>query len=482
MAIEMSASRLMAPYFGASVFVWTNLLGVIMMALALGYWWGGKLADKHPTPTFLYRLLLLAALLLLGLPLVAPWFMNFMSNGVQQGQYSLVIMSFVSSLVIFGVPFTVLGMVSPTIIRLLSSAVNVAGHTAGNVYAASTVGSILGTFLPTLVLVPWIGTKRTIILFAVILLILSLIGLGRKKWWVALGLFGVIFWLTPPQYFASADILYQTETPYAYVKVVKDDAGTVSLQQDEGYGLHSLYHPDQVWTGGYWDYMALMPYLQPDKVNQRVAVIGAAGGTAYRILAKEDGEAFKFTFTGAELDPQVIKLSKQYFGMNEIQPNVAAQDGRIWMKQTVGDYDIIFLDAYHQMYIPPQLSSQEFFGLARSKMSAGGIFVMNINSLFDGSEIYRRIVTTIQAVWPKVWVLKVGNDSYNFLVLATSNTALDFGQAMATVPTKLQDLARNATQQTTQPPLLKAELITDDKPLSEVLFDKMVGEWLLKIL
>ncbi|HDS11367.1 MAG TPA: hypothetical protein ENN77_00495, partial [Candidatus Wirthbacteria bacterium] len=214
MAIEMTASRLMAPYFGTSVFVWTNLLGIIMAALSIGYWFGGKLADRYPNQEYLYKLLLLVSFMLLALSVVAPAIMSMINLAVNNVNYAIVVNSFLGSLIVFGLPFTVLGMVSPTIIRLLSDEVEKSGEIAGRVYAASTVGSIIGTFLPTLVFVPLIGTKRTIILFAFILLLISLIGLARKRLLGLVLIFVATAVFLPTGYATDSQVLFEAETAY----------------------------------------------------------------------------------------------------------------------------------------------------------------------------------------------------------------------------------------------------------------------------
>lgn len=479
MAVEMSASRLMAPYFGSSIFIWTNLIGIIMASLALGYWVGGRWIDSAPKPTRLYILVLLSALFLYGLPWIAPPVMAVASGGVRAGEVSLVINSFLSALVIFGVPFILLGMISPSIIRLLSESVENSGKIAGRVYALSTLGSILGTFLPTLLFIPWIGTKRTILLFASMLLVVGILGLGKRRYSILL--LGAVLGMEriSPYYASEEGLVVEAESGYTYLKVLKDDYYGLILQQDEGYAIHSYYHPTLVSTGGYWDFMPLFPYLQADKHQQRVTVIGAAGGTVFHILERTKQAGYAFSYDGAEIDPAVIALARQYFELDSLNADIKAQDGRIFIAQHQDDIDILVLDAYHQLYIPPHLTSLEFFQLAKSKLSANGSVVININSLFETSDIYERIVRTMQEVFGYVSVLSVGQGRYNYLIIG-SNGNVDFINAIHAAPDSLAALKSRALSQTRYVNVDNgAKLITDDRPLSEVLFDKMVGEWLL---
>jgi len=484
MAVEMAAFRLMAPYFGSSVFVWTNLLGVIMLALSIGYWLGGRLADRFPYPLQLCRLLVVSALLLFTIPYLGPPLMQLASGGVQEGEVSLVVFSFLASLAIFVIPFILLGMISPTIIRLQTDLVETSGQTAGRVFAASTVGSIVGTFLPTLIFVPWIGTKRTILLFATILLLTGLIALaiwgkGKKRLalWGLLPLFLLATFTIGTQYYADADIVHQSESGYTYLRVVKDRHYGNILLQDEGIGLHSFYHPERIITGSYWDYVGILPFMQPDKREQRAVIIGSAGGSAFRTWQHVAGDDFDFTFEGAELDPKVVELADQFFAMTEIDAAIKAQDGRIYLRQHPGEIDVLLIDAYHQLYVPPHLTSLEFFELTAERLSQNGVVMLNLNALYEESDVYRRVLHTMQTAFAKVWVTK-GGGPYNYLIVGT-NGGGDYLSAINRVPEEFAVLKYEALTSTTLPgKLADVRLITDDLPLTEVLFDRMVGQWL----
>lgn len=482
MAIEMTASRLMAPFFGSSVFIWTNLIGVIMLALSIGYWFGGKLADKNPHYNHLFRLIILSSILLFLLPLIGPNIMRWGSAQITTQQWTLVIYSFIISLIIFGIPFIILGMVSPTIIRLLSHQVKDSGKIAGQVYAASTVGSILGTFLPTLLLVPTIGTRRTMFSFALLLLLTGLIGLNKKKVFLLTIPIVLISLITPPQIVKGQEgLIFQDESFYTHVRVKWDEEEGYLLEQDEGLGTHSQYHPDHVYTGSYWDYILLAPYLQPDKKKQNVAIVGVAGGTAIRILEQELENIFSFQYFGSEIDPLVEKVAKKYFQLDYPNLQISNMDGRLYLQQLENNsIDIVFIDAYQHHYIPAHLSSQEFFQLTQLKLTSKGILVININAI-DKSTVYYRLLATINNVYPHVWVLPMGKNSLNYMVYASSSpidipNALDQLQMLnPNITQKIQNQIYPASFPST------AKTITDDMPLTEVLIDSMILNFILSL-
>ncbi|HDZ59641.1 MAG TPA: spermine synthase, partial [Actinobacteria bacterium] len=180
MATEMSASRLLAPFFGNSLFVWTNLIGLILIYLTAGYFLGGKLADRRPEPGLLFKITMAAAVTIAVLPFIARPIMGIAMEGIAEISAGAFLGSFGVTVLLFALPVTLLGMVSPFAIRLRMTGVETAGNVAGGIYALSTVGSILGTFLPVLLLIPWLGTRNTMLLFAGALAAVSALGLARS--------------------------------------------------------------------------------------------------------------------------------------------------------------------------------------------------------------------------------------------------------------------------------------------------------------
>lgn len=181
LAVELTASRLLAPYFGTSIFVWANLIGLILLYLTTGYYVGGRLADRYPRPAVLYLLTTIAALLIACIPVISGTILTWALTVFSSLSLGVFYGSLIAILLLFALPMILLGCVSPYAIRLRIEQTGKAGRTAGQLYAISTAGSIVGTFLPVLVLMPNIGTRLTFFVFAIALLIMSLSGLLTSR-------------------------------------------------------------------------------------------------------------------------------------------------------------------------------------------------------------------------------------------------------------------------------------------------------------
>ena len=222
LSTEISASRLLAPYFGASTVVWANIIGLTLAYLALGYWLGGRLADRRPEPRVLAAILLVAAAALAVTPFAARPLLRWAVEGVDSVAVGSVVGSFFAALALFAVPVTALGAAAPFLVRLSLQAVEQAGRVAGRLYALSTAGSLVGTFLAALVLIPWIGTQRTIVATGACVAIGSALLAGRA--WVLAPVAAAALLAIPPAQVKSA--LFETESEYQYIRVVSDGNGT----------------------------------------------------------------------------------------------------------------------------------------------------------------------------------------------------------------------------------------------------------------
>ena len=325
LGVELAGSRLIAPYFGTSLFIWANLIGFVLLYLAVGNWLGGRLADRYPRRTVLYQITAWAAFFCGLIPLLSRPILRFSAEGF--ASYSLGIFwgSLVGVVLLFLVPITMLGCVAPFAIRVRVEGVRSSGSTAGSLYALSTIGSLAGAFLPVLVLIPNIGTTRTFMLFSLTLFVCSLIGLFIE--WRAAG--GGPSWLSPRLwlYFlmlivlvaltvwrpgviraaAYGELLYETESAYNYIQVVQY-GDRVDLALNEGHAVHSIYHPEQLLTGGPWDYFLVAPYFIPDTQPadvQSMLMLGSAAGTTLRQYTAVYGP---IALEGVEIDPRIIDV------------------------------------------------------------------------------------------------------------------------------------------------------------------------------
>ena len=233
----------MAPFFGDSTIVWANTIAIVLVALSIGYWFGGRLADRHPHMRGLC-LLVLAASLLLGLvPIVANPFLSLSVDAFDSVSIGTFAGSLFGVLALVAVPVLMLGAVSPWAIRLKLHAVEDSGEVAGRMYAISTVGSLVGTFLSALLLIPLVGTQRTFLIFALALALVAALGLSRR--WLLVPALVALLLAIPPGTIKGSDgdgrVVYETETEYQYARVVEYPDGVRRLELNEGQAIHSTY-------------------------------------------------------------------------------------------------------------------------------------------------------------------------------------------------------------------------------------------------
>ena len=409
LATEIAASRLLAPYFGSSTIVWANLIGIVLAALAFGYWLGGRIADRRPEPRLLGLIVLAAAAWVALTPFVARPFLDAAVGNLDEASAGAVIGSFFAVLLLFAPAVVLLGMVAPFAIRLALTDVESAGAVAGRFYALSTAGSLLGTFVPALIAIPLAGTQRTLLGTAALLALSASFLLGRKAVVAAVALAALLA-LPPGAVKAEAGLLHEEDSLYQFIQVVERDDGRRLLHLNEGVAVHSVWRRDEVLTGGVWDaFLALPPLL--GRPLESVAILGNAGGTTARALGRFYPEA---RVDGVELDPAVSRVGREWFGMGD-NPRLTVYDAdaRPFLRRTDRRYDLIVVDAYRQPYVPFYLATREFFRLARERLKPGGILALNVASVPDDEQLLEGIASTLThefetvAVWPALRFNKI---------------------------------------------------------------------------
>jgi len=481
MAIEMAASRLLAPYFGTSIFIWGNIIGIILIALSLGYWIGGKLADKHPQPEYLLYLIMLAGVLTSSIPILFGWYLKLVIVQISFIAF-LIIGSSLAMLFLFFIPVFLLGMVSPFAIRILISTVEESGKTAGSLYAFSTIGSIIGTFLAAFWLIPFWGTKETIYLSALILLFLGAWGLKKKPIFFLLLLLPFLF------YFITKDsnikpvsgLIYEKESPYQYIQVVERD-NQYHLRVNDGLGLQSVYDPNHILVGSYYDYYSILPFFQNPQGSKEILLIGLGGGTISHQYLALFQDRFSLNIDGVEIDPEIIKTARQYFDLADQEITIHIADGRNFLEQTDKKYDLLIIDAYaQQIYIPFHLTTKEFFQKTKTNLEKDGILAMNVNAVDLNSDILTRILQTLRSVYPHTYVAPLG-EGYNWLVLA-SFESLDPQEMKEKVDLDLlRDVAEEVAVNFQEiKPDNSIPLLTDNKAPIELLTEKEIFRFLFR--
>jgi spermidine synthase len=472
LATEIAASRLLAPYFGSSTIVWANIIGLILVYLSLGYWLGGKLADRRPDPRVLGGIVAVAAVFVALTPFVARPVLDLGLNALDAVDVGAVVGSFFGALLLFAVPVTLLGMVSPFAIRLALVDIERAGAVAGRLYALSTVGSIVGTFLSAIVLIPLIGTQRTMIGSAALLALAAALLLGNRWQLLTLGL-ALLVLIPPGTIKQSEGLIYETESTYQYIQVVERTDGSRALKLNEGVAVHSVWRPDTVLTGGVWDTFLMIPPLV-DHAPRRMLIIGNAGGT----IARAYGALYpEIAIDGVEIDPKVTETGRKYLGLGDnLRLRTFAADGRPFLELTDARYDIVVVDAYHQPYIPFYLATEEFFSLVRDHLEPGGVMALNVAAVPGDDRLSEAIGTTVLAAFPQAWRWRALR--FNELLLAFDRPAdrAELVAAAATVPAPVVSLVP-LFEDELEPIVSHGSVLTDDRAPVEWLTDRMIVDF-----
>jgi len=477
LAAELSGARLLAPWFGASNLVWANVIGLTLIYLSLGYWIGGKLADRYPTERTLGLVVVAAAVSLAILPLVLGPIFQMAQNAFADLSAGAFVASFLGTMLMFLVPITLLGMVSPWAIRLTITSVETAGSVAGRLYAISTVGSILGTFLSVLVLIPAIGTRRTLFLIAAVLALAAVPLIGSRA--VAAPVLLAALLLLPAGTIkteAGETVLFEAESPYQYVQISERLGGERVLRLNEGWALHSVLPASRsALTGGIWDVFLTIPLLTgvPDA---RVAILGNAGGTTargFRMLWPE------VRVDGVEIDPVVTEAGNRYLDMQGPNLTVHEADARFWLAGDRGPFDGIVVDAYRQPYIPFHLSTREFFEQARDRLTARGVVMINVGTPPDETAVVGRIAATMRSVFPTVLMARY--EQFNSVIIGfrTATTTARARDSLTTATGIVGDPARRlAPLLTSVVPGPDDDIFTDDHAPVEQLTDGAILDYL----
>lgn len=497
LALELSASRLLGSVFGNSNLVWANVIGLMLLYLTVGYFLGGRLADRFPREEALLKLILWAAFLSALIPLVARPIISRAAQAVFGAEAALALGSFIVILLLFSVPVTLLGMVSPFVIRLAVTDVSGSGRIAGQVYAVSTLGSLLGTFLPVLVTIPRLGTTLTFLLFAGLLFAAAFVALWRihRKAALPYALLPLILVLpvgavlgSPLRQPASgASLKYDGESAYNYIQVQEDADGYRYLYLNEGQGVHSQWHETEVFYQATWDYFLAAPYFNEapflaDDVRS-LLLIGLAAGTVARQHTKVYGD---IAIDGIELDPEIVAVGAEFFDMNETampQLRTRIGDGRFLLNRLDKQYTVIAIDAYRPPYIPWHLTTVEFFAEVKARLSENGVVAINVGRTDTDRRLVDALSQTLLAVYPSVYAIDVPQ-SFNTILVATArstnagNLRANISHRVESVHPILYDILAAAAENLA--PLGESDIVfTDDRAPVETLVDSIVLNFLL---
>jgi spermidine synthase len=402
MGLEIVGSRVLAPHFGSSIFVWGSLISVVMAALSLGYYWGGWLSTREPSYNRLLVLLVIPGILIFFLPFIYPT----VNEWIASVDFGIRLNPLLACSALFLLPGVFLGTISPYVIRLAATQLSTVGSTAGTLYAISTCGSIFGTLLTAFYLIPLMGVRNIIHALGITLVCLSLVivplvrlrnvALSRA----ATAAFLVGFLAAPPAPAWARKIL-EKDTFYHRIRIEEDDEARYMYFDRTLQSAMNLKDPTALRLI-YSRYTSLGFTFRPDA--KRLLLIGLGGGSIPKKLQKEFPS---LEIDAVEIDPEVIQIAKSHFNVRESKNlRLHAQDGRLFLTRTQNQYDIILLDAYYTDAMPFHLATKEFFQLAQKKLTPNGIIVANLISAVTGpsGRIARAFVKTQRGVFPQTYV------------------------------------------------------------------------------
>ena len=431
MAVELGASRLLAPYFSSSQIVWTIIIGTIMIAMALGNIYGGRTADRDPNPDKLYKRITVAAVWIGLIPVLGKYVILGISALLifSVNNNFLIWAAFAACMVIFVFPLFLLGTVTPSLAKYTMENLKDNARIVGTLGAANTIGSIIGTFVPTFVTIPAVGTSVTFLIFAGILLALALIYFisGRvKSGGVIAGL--VVFLIScvlghsSNFAFWKDNLVYEGESIYNYLQVEETDRSVI-LSTNVLFGVQSIRMKEERLTGMYYDYALAAPFMAGVEERQAAGeeldllILGMGTGTYGSQCALYYPN---MRIEGVEIDGRITDLAREYFALPEAMP-VTTYDGRAYLNAVDRQYDVIMVDAYQDITIPFQMSSVEFFTQVQEHLRPGGVMVVNMNmrGQRQGS-INQYLADTISQVFSSVCTVDVAG-STNRELFASDN-------------------------------------------------------------
>lgn len=492
MAVELGASRLLAPYFSSSQIVWTIIIGTIMIAMALGNLYGGRSADRKPDPDRLYGRILVAAVWIAAIPVVGKYIILGISAVLIFAVNSnfLIWAAFAACMVIFVFPLFLLGTVTPSLAKYSVESLEDSGKTVGTLGAFNTIGSIIGTFVPTFVTIPAVGTSVTFLIFAGILLGLCIIYFVSSRICAARGgiagsvtasvLFVLCCIMGAPGSFAfwEEDLAYEGESVYNYLQV-KEDSRRVVLSTNVLFGVQSVLVKEQALTGMYYDYAMAAPLMtgKPEPGQCNVLILGMGTGTYATQCNRYFGE---MDMEGVEIDGKITELARTYFQLPESVP-VTTYDGRAYLNAVEEKYDVIMVDAYQDITIPFQMSSVEFFTLVKEHLTEGGVMVVNMNMRGrEEGNINQYLADTIASVFGQVYTIDV-QGSTNRELFASDNGAMAENLAAGLGDLENRELAEMMARVSGNltPYQAGGYLMTDDKAPVELLGMRVIDDLIM---
>ncbi len=421
MGAELGAARLVAPFFGTSTMVWALVIGATLLSLSIGQLIGGWLCTKHATnqPATLKtttRLLLASATVLAVLPFVGPPLMAQTLELFYSESYGTIIASALSVTLLTGLPLISMGAVGPLLLQLSITDATQAGQIGSRLYAWGTIGSLLGTYVSGLLLIPLLGTSRTLWLFAALLVITSaFVSQKRLRTITAIAgiaLFVAFLAIPRPAIKNLPGQIFEAETAHNYVSVFQVGEQR-HMTFNDGFAVQSIYQKDTLPLTGVWGYYALSPAWTKSGKPTHVLLLGLGGGTSARQFRELYPDA---KITGVELDPGVVAAGQKYMGMPH-DIDIVIEDARTFLNFDQQTYDSILVDAFQFPSVPFQVTTREFFQHVENRLAEGGAVLLNVGRAGKHRDVVHALVHTAQQVFPTVNAVDVP-ETYNTIIYA----------------------------------------------------------------
>lgn len=475
MATEISAGRLVAPFYGTSTPVWALLIGSVLSSLTVGQIIGGHISKRSNSYKILSVFLIISGILLALLPVFSSPIMDGSISLFQNGKVGILLASGISITVLLSLPLIALGAAGPILIHHAVEDHNKTGQIAGRLYAFNTAGSLVGTYLAGIVLIAVVGTCKTLWICSGAMIIVGLFFLS-SKWVKAITVILICIIISILIYYKTGHIknngkiLYETETPYNYLQVV-ESGNLRRLLLNEGFAVQSLYFTDNrlpLFT--VWGYYGLSPAWTKSGNPQNILLIGLGGGTGARTLKNLYPDA---QITGVEIDPEVVEVGYRYFNMPK-NINVVIDDGRAYLQRDSKLYDVIIVDAFKFPYVPFQLCTREFFIQLNRHLAEGGAVVLNIGRDKNSYDVVDSVARTLKSVFKNVRGADMPNDSNTILVGTNHNSDADAGINRLNISDEAAKRFQSLTPPQSWNISKNAPLLTDDKAPVELLTDTIV--------
>jgi spermidine synthase len=488
LAIEFVTSRMLQTVYGTSNIVWANVIGFVLLFLTAGYFLGGRLADRSPHPKTFYRLVSLAGFSSVFFLLLTSLILKSAAAAMAELNVGAIASSLVGTAAALLVPITLLGCVSPFAIRLAVTDVAMAGRVSGRIYAISTWGSLLGTYLPVLLVIPLAGSRLAAAGFGLILMIVGLTGLWRFDRRGSAAMLGLSILFAPALAWSSGPIKsypgqrFETESAYNYIQVIRQgDCNYLLL--NEGQAYHSFYcDGGEVPRVSVWSIMLAAPYFNASgQPPGRAVVVGLAAGTIPKQMTAVFGP---IPIDGIELDPAIVEAGREYFALTEPNINVIIGDGRYQLNRLEARYDLVTVDAYKVPYIPWHLTTREFFLEAKALLSDEGVLAVNVGRVPADRRLVEAMTATLLTVFPSVHTIDVPGSLNSILVATVQETsAANLERNLVALPESAPPLLRAALETAVShlaPTRAGSIVFTDERAPVETIVDSLVLRYLLQ--